>query len=132
MPVKTLLPEVKPAVANKRQPQPSKLDEVAYKSADEVFEMLGTSRAGLSEDEAARRLEEYGPNEVAYEKKESWLQRLWFAARNPLVILLTVLAILSYSTGDFAAGTIMMLMVVLGISLRFVQETRADNAAAKL
>ena len=94
--------------------------------------MLGTSGVGLSEREAATRLEKYGPNEVAYEKKENWLERLWVAARNPLVILLIVLAILSYSTGDSAAGTIMMLMVVLGMSLRFVQETRADNAAAKL
>src|SRR6516225_3427298 len=131
---KTLLPEIKKPVVPRNRPAqpPSKLDEAAHKSADEVFEMLGASAAGLSEEEAARRLEEYGPNEVAYEKKESWLQRLWVAARNPLVILLTVLAILSYATGDSAAGTIIMLMVALGMSLRFVQETRADNAAAKL
>jgi Mg2+-importing ATPase len=130
---KTLVPEIKkPVVPRNRPAPPSKLDEAARKSADEVFGMLGTTAAGLSEEEAATRLEEHGPNEVAYEKKESWLQRLGVAARNPLVILLTVLAILSYSTGDSAAGTIMMLMVVLGMSLRFVQETRADNAAAKL
>ena len=133
MPVQTLLPEVQPTVTRNHQAQPSsKLDEAAYKSAHEALEMLGTSDAGLNEDEAATRLEKYGRNEVAYERRENWLQRLWVAARNPLVILLTVLAILSYSTGDSAAGTIMMLMVVLGISLRFVQETRADNAAAKL
>ena len=108
------------------------MDDAAYKSADEVLETLGTSVTGLSENEAAARLEEYGPNEVAHEEKEGWLHRLYVSARNPLVILLTVLAILSYSTGDFAAGTIMMLMVALGMSLRFVQETRADNAAAKL
>lgn len=131
---KTLLPEIKKPVVPRNRPAqpPSKLDEAAHKSADEVFEMLGASAAGLSEKEAAARLEEHGPNEVAYERKENWLQRLWVAARNPLVILLTVLAILSYSTGDVAAGTIMMLMVALGMSLRFVQETRADNAAAKL
>ena len=131
---KTLLPEIKKPVVPRNRPAqpPSKLDEAAHKSADEVFEMLGASAAGLSEEEAAARLEEHGPNEVAYERKENWLQRLWVAARNPLVILLTVLAILSYSTGDVAAGTIMMLMVALGMSLRFVQETRADNAAAKL
>jgi len=129
----TLLPEIKPAVSrNRPAQQPSKLDEAAHQGAAQAFEIFGTSAAGLNEDEAAKRLEEYGPNEVAYEKKESWSQRLWVAARNPLVILLTVLAILSYSTGDSAAGTIMMLMVVLGMSLRFVQETRADNAAAKL
>jgi P-type Mg2+ transporter len=131
---KTLLPEIKkPAVPRNRPAQPpSKLDEAAHKGANEVFEMLGASATGLSEEEATTRFEEHGPNEVAYERKENWLQRLWVSARNPLVILLTVLAILSYSTGDVAAGTIMMLMVALGMSLRFVQETRADNAAAKL
>jgi len=59
MPVKTLPPELKPAVVLKRQAQrPSKLDE-AYKRAEEVFEMLGTSRAGLSKEEAARGLDGY-------------------------------------------------------------------------
>jgi len=130
---KTLVPEIKKPVVPRNRPAPlSKLDEAAHKSADEVFGMLGTTAAGLSEEEAVTRLEEHGPNEVAHEKKESWLQRVGVAARNPLVILLTVLAILSYSTGDSVAGTIMMLMVALGMSLRFVQETRADNAAAKL
>lgn len=102
------------------------------KEAAEALTLLGTSPAGLSDEEAAARLERYGPNEVAREKQESWLQRLYVACRNPLVILLTVLATLSYATGDFRAGSVMMLMVVLGVSLRFVQETRADTAAAKL
>ncbi len=106
--------------------------EAAISEAAEILQKLGTSPNGLSEEEAARRLEEYGPNEVGREKHEGWLQRLYVAGRNPLVILLTVLAILSYATGDFRAGTVMLLMVVLGVSLRFVQETRADTAAAKL
>src|SRR4029077_3336148 len=36
------------------------------------------------------------------------------------------------ATSDTVGGIIMLLMVVLGITLRFVQELRADNAAAKL
>jgi Mg2+-importing ATPase len=87
---------------------------------------------GLTEEEACERLEVFGPNEVAQERKHGWLERLWLASRNPLVILLTLLAVVSFATGDFRAGTVMMLMVVLGVSLRFVQETKADNAAAKL
>jgi Mg2+-importing ATPase len=106
--------------------------DAATKDVAEIVQRLKTSPNGLSEEEATDRLEIFGPNEVAYEKKEGWPHRLYISARNPLVILLTVLAILSYSTGDSAAGTIMMLMVFLGLSLRFVQETKADNAAAKL
>jgi Mg2+-importing ATPase len=106
--------------------------EASLKESSEVLQSLGASTAGLSEEEAARRLEEFGPNEVGREKHEGWLQRLYVAGRNPLVILLTVLAILSFATGDFRAGAVMLLMVILGVSLRFVQETRADTAAAKL
>jgi P-type Mg2+ transporter len=108
------------------------LAEASAKSSAEVLQMLGTSPAGLTEAEAAARLEKYGPNEVASEEKHGWWHRLYTASRNPLVILLTVLAILSFATGDFRAGAVMLLMVILGLSLRFVQETRADNAAARL
>jgi Mg2+-importing ATPase len=108
------------------------LTEASSKRNEEVFQMLGARPTGLTEAEAAERVQKYGPNEVAYEKKHSWWHRLYTAARNPLVILLTVLAVLSFATGDFRAGTVMLLMVVLGLSLRFVQETRADDAAARL
>src|SRR5215831_15796834 len=106
--------------------------DAATKEVAEIFLRLKTSPSGLTEEEAAERLEVFGPNEVAQEAKHTWLRRLWTATRNPLVILLTVLATLSYATADFAGGTVMMLMVLLGVMLRFVQETRADNAAAKL
>src|ERR1700745_3855625 len=106
--------------------------DAATKEVAEIFLRLKTSPSGLTEEEAAERLEVFGPNEVAQEAKHSWLSRLWTATRNPLVILLTVLATLSYATADIAGGTVMMLMVFLGVMLRFVQETRADNAAAKL
>ena len=82
--------------------------DAAVEEASAVLQGLGTSLSGLSEAEAAARLEKYGLNEVAHEKQQSWLQRFYIAARNPLVILLTVLAILSYATGDFRAGTVML------------------------
>jgi Mg2+-importing ATPase len=106
--------------------------DAATKDAAEIFQRLDTSPNGLSDEEAGERLEVFGPNEVAQERRHGWLERLWLASRNPLVILLTLLAIVSFGTGDMRAGTVMLLMVILGLSLRFVQETKADNAAAKL
>jgi Mg2+-importing ATPase len=106
--------------------------DAATEEVEKTFQRLKTSAQGLTEEEAAERLEVFGPNEVAQEAKHTWLSRLWTALRNPLVILLTILATLSYATEDFAGGTVMVLMVLLGVMLRFVQETRADNAAAKL
>jgi len=110
--------------------------EAATREISEVLQSLGTSPNGLTEAEAAVRLEQYGPNEVAHERRHEWLHRLWIAVRNPLVILLTILAILTFATAesssDYAGGVVMLVMVFLGVSLRFMQETRAGNAAAKL
>jgi Mg2+-importing ATPase len=129
----TPLKELMPALTSPTHVSQSDLArDAATKDSAEVLRSLGTSPTGLTEEEAAARLEQYGPNEVGREKHEGWPQRLYIAARNPLVILLTILATLSFATGDLRAGAVMLLMVVLGVSLRFVQETKANTAAAKL
>ncbi|HEY5909604.1 MAG TPA: magnesium-translocating P-type ATPase [Verrucomicrobiae bacterium] len=117
---------------NLTSPGTDPTSEAAGKGAADVLQSLNSSINGLTEEEAGVRLEQHGPNEVAREKKQGWIERLYFAARNPLVILLTVLAIVSFATGDPGAGSVMLLMVVLGLSLRFIQESRADTAAARL
>jgi Mg2+-importing ATPase len=108
------------------------LVESAHKDISAVFEQLHTSPNGLSAGEVETRLNTYGPNEVAREKRQTWYMRLWNNVKNPLVILLMVLGVISYVTGDVRATIIIFLMVVLGIVLRYVQEQRADNAAQEL
>ena len=51
---------------------------------------------------------------------------------NPLVILLAVLATISFGTGDARAGVMMLLMIALGVGLTLIQEAKAGTAAAKL
>jgi len=104
----------------------------ATSDASALLETLGSSRVGLSEDEAQQRLEKFGLNAVASEQGHSRLQLFAKALLNPLVVLLSILAIVSVATGDVRAAVVMALMVVLGVALRFVQESRADTAAAKL
>src|SRR5260370_26063713 len=106
--------------------------EAARREPDEVCKALETTPGGLTQTEAEERLVRHGLNVVAQEKEHGWMWRLLMATRNPLVILLTVLAAVSLATGDIRAATVMALMVLLGLTLRFVQELRADNAAAKL
>ncbi len=52
--------------------------------------------------------------------------------RNPLVVLLAVLAIVSFATGDPRAGTVMVLMILLSVGLKLVQEAKAGASAARL
>jgi Mg2+-importing ATPase len=58
--------------------------------------------------------------------------RLLNNVKNPLVILLTVLGVISFLTGDMRATVVIFVMVLLGVMLRFYQEMRADNAAEEL
>src|SRR5271154_6864778 len=110
--------------------------DAATQETAEVLQRLNTSSSGLSQTEAEARLAQYGPNEVAQEKKHGWLLRLWVAVRNPLVILLAVIATITFVTAgdasDYITGTIMLAMILLAVLLRLIQETKADNAAAKL
>ena len=57
---------------------------------------LQSHEDGLSDHEAAERLRQFGPNEVDHEKPLPWWQHLWQCYRNPLSVLLTLLAVASY------------------------------------
>ncbi len=108
------------------------LVESAHQDIPAVLEKLNTTTNGLSVNEVDARLERYGLNEVAKEKRQTWLMRLVDNVKNPLVILLVLLGLVSYLTGDLRATIVIFIMVLLGIVLRYVQESRADSAAEKL
>jgi len=109
-----------------------KLVDAARADVSTALAQLNTSPNGLDPQEVKTRLEEYGPNAVAKEKHQTWLMRLLDNVKNPLVILLTALGVISFLTGDLRATVIIFLMVLLGIVLRYFQESRADTAAEKL
>lgn len=113
------------------QVSPIVIESAAMKPA-EVYQRLATRPEGLTDDEAQARLAEHGPNVLAKDQRVGIGVLLWHAVLNPLVMLLGVLASVSFATGDFRAGTMMSLMIALGVGLKLIQEARADNAAAKL
>jgi len=106
--------------------------DAAGKDGDALLQSLHTTPEGLTQAEAEARARTAGPNEVAQERQRGWFIRLLIILRNPLVILLAALSSISFATGDARAGTVMACMVVLSATLRFVQEARANAAAAKL
>jgi Mg2+-importing ATPase len=106
--------------------------EQARADSDTVLKALGSQPDGLNAAEAESRLKQTGPNAIAREQRQSGLMRLLGNIKNPLVLLLAALGVLSYLTGDHRATVVIFVMVVLGVVLRFFQEMRADNAAEKL
>jgi P-type Mg2+ transporter len=110
----------------------ARVQQAAQTNRDGALRLCDSGVEGLTQAEAERRLEVHGPNEIATQRPIGWPVRLLHTLRNPLVILLAILAIVSVATGDVRAATVMTLMIVLGVGLRFTQEARADAAAAAL
>jgi Mg2+-importing ATPase len=106
--------------------------DAAREDSAELLKNLRTTADGLTQADAEERSRSAGPNEVAQEKPKGWPVRLLQIVRNPLVILLTALSSISFLTGDSRAGSVIALMLALSVGLRFFQEARADEAAAKL
>ena len=97
-----------------------------------VYARLNTRPTGLTVEEANQRLEQYGPNVLARDQRAGIGKLLWRAVLNPLVLLLTALATISFATGDLRAGLIMVSMIVLSVGLTLVQGAKAGSTAAKL
>jgi len=97
-----------------------------------VLEQMESTIFGLEEAEVERRLEEYGYNDVAREKRLPIASRLLGIVKNPLILLLSILALVSYLIQDISAVIVIASLLFVSIFLRFFQEMSADRAAEKL
>jgi Ca2+-transporting ATPase len=101
--------------------------------ADEVLARLATySEEGLSSEEAQRRFEKYGPNELEAAPPTSFWKMLGEQFNNFVVILLIVAAVISALLGEFIEATAIIAIVVLNAALGVVQERRAEQELAAL
>ncbi len=97
-----------------------------------LLEKFQTSLKGLSDQEAFKRLREYGLNETARKKKRSILKQFFSKFLNPLVIVLIVIAVFSIFFGEKIEAILVILMALMSVVLAFVQEYRAGKEAEKL
>ena len=88
--------------------------------------------AGLTSDEAARRLAQYGANEPVHVRRFSALRQLLRLFANPLVLILLVAAIVSSALGQQADAGIIVTIVLLGVGLNFWQTFQSNRAAEAL
>ncbi|MBM2884394.1 magnesium-translocating P-type ATPase [Chromobacterium phragmitis] len=124
-----------------RDKETFRLASEAQLPADETFKRLRSHPEGLTAAEAAQRLHQFGPNEVAHDKPPHALIQLLLAFKNPFVAVLIVLAGISYVM-DIAMAPpddqdwtkVIILASMIGISglLRFWQEFRSAKAAENL
>lgn len=96
------------------------------------MDQLSATAEGLDTQEAIRRLSVYGSNSFAGGHRLGlWLQFL-SRFKNPLVILLLIASAISAFTGELTNFLIISGLVLFSVTLDFVQEHRAGQAAEKL
>jgi Mg2+-importing ATPase len=87
---------------------------------------------GLTSAEALRRLRDVGPNEPTSIPGRRSLVTIARLFANPLVVILLVASAASAALGDVLNAAIIVLMIVLSVTLNFVQTYRSERAAARL
>ncbi len=98
------------------------------RSTDDVLAAFGSAPGGLTPDEAAARLERYGPNEIAAAGRVPPWRILLDQFRNVLIIILLVATVISVALGEGVESVVILVIVVFAVLLGFVQEYRAERA----
>ncbi len=106
-------------------------DRVAAAPVDEVLRWLDSSAAGLSSTQASARLARYGPNAVRTHHVNP-LAVLGRQLRNAVLVLLAGTAVVSYFLGDSIQAVIIGVILAASVGLGFINEYRAERAAAEL
>jgi len=114
---------------------------IASQPVKDVYDSLGTSRAGLSEEETEDRRKQYGENEIAREQRDKGLVMFIKTFINPFIGILMSLALVSLvidvlmakpQDRDWATVIIISSMVLLSAILRFWQEWKSSIASEAL
>src|SRR5580692_8352526 len=103
---------------------------------EEAQTRLKSGPAGLTADGVRQACEEFGKNQLKASEKHGVVMDILLRFKNPLVIQLMVIAIVSLATAqeasDTASAVVVGMMVVLSVGLGFFQERRSGKAVEKL
>ena len=109
-------------------PESDKTDPV---SIDDQLETLRSSKAGLSSEEAKKRLQSYGPNAIEV-KERSLLSKLLGYFWGPIPWMIEVAAVLSLLVQHWIDFAIITVLLLYNAGIGFWQERKAANALAAL
>ncbi|MEM4389437.1 MAG: cation-translocating P-type ATPase [Candidatus Micrarchaeia archaeon] len=98
----------------------------------DVLRALGSSEAGLSSQEAARRLEEFGFNELREEKRRSVLTIFLSQFASFMILLLIGATLIAAALGEWLDAMAIAAILILNALLGTVQEYRAEKALEAL
>jgi len=102
-------------------------------SADDVVSALTTdSVRGLSQEEAQKRLERFGPNTVTPKKRKGPLIRFLLQFHQPLVYILLLSAFVTLILQEWVDSSVIFGVVIVNAIIGFIQEAKAEKAIESL
>ena len=113
------------------------MKQVYTQPVDDLLRQLDTSENGLTAEQAAERLQKYGPNALRAAPKPTLVQRFLGQLKDPMLLILLAAAAVSgvtnYLAGeDFAEAAIILIVVLLNAVLGVFQESKAEEAIEAL
>ncbi|WP_406672574.1 cation-translocating P-type ATPase, partial [Natronospira sp.] len=95
---------------------------------EQVLEALASGNEGLSPDEAARRLDQYGENRLRESQRPSPLRRFLRQFNNVLIYVLLAAGVITVLLGHWLDAAVIFSVVVINALIGFIQEGRAERA----
>lgn len=98
----------------------------------DVLAAVEATEAGLSAREAARRLQQFGPNELPHKAPPTPWEIVLRQFQNPLIYILGVAALVCIAIGEFTDAAFIAAVLVLNAAIGGYQEWRAEQSSRAL
>ncbi len=99
---------------------------------EEAIEHWDSARNGLSQSEANKRLEKYGPNTIQTEEKVSPWKVLLNQFTSPLIYVLLAALVVTLAIQSWADSVVIGIVLMVNGTIGFIQEFRAESAVQSL
>lgn len=106
--------------------------DFARMSPEQAMAAMGVTPVGLTSEEAEARLDRHGSNELSHLQRRGVIANLLHRMRNPLVIQMLVIAVVSAVIGELEAAVTVCGMISLSVGLSFVLDRRSSRAVESL
>jgi P-type Mg2+ transporter len=136
---RSIFSKISPSTFTKEAKSPHQISEnersfieICSLNIQDALSRLNTDSKGLSSNEYEKRLDEFGPNELAHSKTLSIWIDLFNRCKSPLVIQLLIIALVSVVIGEIKSTIIVSAMVLLSVGLSYILDRRSSKAVQAL
>ncbi|NWF56471.1 MAG: HAD-IC family P-type ATPase [Syntrophaceae bacterium] len=101
-------------------------------TSSEVFRQFNSSESGLTEEEARKRLSQYGPNKLVEEKPISKLRIFFHQFASPLIYILLLASVVTLLLREYVDSGVILSVLLLNAVIGYFQEFKAEESVRAL